>query len=68
MAPSHGSLGTENGHVGPHPSYIQVASSYIFQQKLEDLMIETGMSQAKEDNNRLQGVAWIDTVRKALRL
>ena len=58
----------ENGHVGPHPSYIQVAKPYIFEEKLQECMAVTGVTEAKEDNIRLLGVAWIDTLRKALHL
>ncbi len=31
-------------------------------------MIAIGVNEAKEDNVRLQGVTWIDNVRKALQL
>ena len=58
----------ENGHVGPHPSYIQLAKPYIFESKLQDCMAATGVTEAKEDNIRLQGIAWIDSLRKALHL
>lgn len=57
-----------NGAVGPHPSYIRIARPYYFEQKLQECMSQTGVSEAKEDSIRLQGVAWIDNVRKALRL
>ncbi|KAI9816241.1 MAG: RNA polymerase II C-terminal domain kinase beta subunit [Pycnora praestabilis] len=59
---------SDNDQIGPHPSFIQVAKPYIFEQKLQDSMIATGVTEAKEDNIRLQGVAWIDSVRKALQL
>lgn len=54
--------------VGPHPSFIQVAKPYVFEQKLQDCMTAIGVTEAKEDTIRLQGVTWIDNVRKALQL
>ena len=68
MAPVEPHESTENGHIGPHPSFIQVAKPYIFEQKLQECMTATGVTAAKEDNIRLQGIAWIDSVRKALQL
>ncbi|KAF7846200.1 hypothetical protein BT93_L4871 [Corymbia citriodora subsp. variegata] len=52
----------------PHPSYIQVAKPYIFEQDVQRCFVALETSEAKEDNIRLQGVSWIDTVRKALQL
>lgn len=57
-----------NNGVGPEPSVIQVAKPYIFEQKLQDCMTAIGASEAKEYNARLQGVLWIDGVRKTLQL
>ena len=68
MALTQSEIFVENGHVGPHPSYIQLAKPYIFEQKLQECMAATGVTEAKEDNIRLQGVAWIDSLRKALHL
>jgi CTD kinase subunit beta len=68
MAPVQSTDPAENGHVGPHPSYIQVAKPYIFEEKLQECMAVTGVTEAKEDNIRLLGVAWIDSIRKALHL
>lgn len=53
---------------GPHPSFIRVASPYIFEQKVQECLRALGSSEAKEDTIRLQGVMWIDNVRKALQL
>ncbi|KZF23369.1 cyclin-like protein [Xylona heveae TC161] len=53
---------------GPHPSFIQVAKPYMFEQEIEGCMRATGVNEAKEDTLRLQGVAWIDSVRKTLQL
>jgi CTD kinase subunit beta len=48
--------------------HLQVAKPYIFQQKIDDCLKETGVALAREDNIRLAGVQWIDNVRKALKL
>ncbi len=53
---------------GPHPSYIQVAKPFIFEQKVQSSVIATGANPQREDNYRLQGVQWIDDVRRALQL
>ena len=53
---------------GPHPSYIQIAKPYVFDHKLQECLEAAGITEAKEDSIRLQGVTWIDSVRKALRL
>lgn len=58
----------ENGDVGPHPSFIEVAKPFIFEQRLQGCMNAIGMTEAKEDAIRLQGVAWIDNVRRSLQL
>lgn len=57
-----------NGYVGPHPSYIEIAKPYIFEPKIQECLIGAGVSEAKDDSIRLQGVAWIDSVRKAMHL
>ncbi|KAK4692352.1 CTD kinase subunit beta, partial [Lecanoromycetidae sp. Uapishka_2] len=54
--------------VGPHPSYIEIAQPYIFQSTIQKSLAAAGMSEGKDDSIRLQGVAWIDSVRKALQL
>ncbi|KAL9084157.1 MAG: hypothetical protein Q9165_008205 [Trypethelium subeluteriae] len=53
---------------GPHPSFIEVAKPYIFEQELQESLTALGVSEQREDQMRLQGVAWIDRVRKALLL
>ena len=55
-------------HVGPHPSFIEIAKPYIFEQKVQECIAKIGMTEAKEDVVRLQGVAWIDNVRKSMQL
>ena len=54
--------------VGPHPSYIEVAKPYILQSRIQQCLADINMSDAKEANVRLQGVTWIDNVRRALQL
>ena len=63
----NGGAPDENG-VGPHPSFIQVANPYIFQQQIQSALDALGATEHKEDSIRLQGVHYIDSVRKALQL
>lgn len=53
---------------GPHPSYIHVARPFIFEQKIQNQIIASGTNPQREDIYRLQGVQWIDDVRRALQL
>ncbi|KAF2502835.1 cyclin [Lophium mytilinum] len=55
-------------HVGPHPSFIEIAKPYIFEQRLQEYLSAIGMNETREDAVRLQGVAWIDNVRKSMQL
>ena len=59
---------TVTRHVGPHPSFVKVAQPYMLEQQIRDLLAETGVTEAKEDAMRLQGVAYLDNVRKHLML
>lgn len=68
MAPSESHEITENNPVGPHPSFIQIARPYIFQHSVQECITLARSSDAKDDSIRLQGVAWIDSVRKAMHL
>ena len=68
MAPSQASDATEASLPGPHPSYIQIAKPYLFDLKIKECLLLAGVTEARDDNVRLQGVAWIDSVRKALHL
>ena len=68
MAPQQSVGSLVDVHVGPHPSYIKVAKPYIFEQRLEESIAGTGANSAKEVAARLQGVAWIDNVRRSLHL
>ena len=54
--------------VGPHPSYIEIAKPYILQSRIQKCLSDLSMTDAKEDAVRLQGVAYIDQVRRALQL
>lgn len=66
MAPASVTLAADQP--GPHPSYIQVAKPYLFEQKIQGQIIATGANPAREDTIRLQGVQWIDDTRRALQL
>ncbi|KAK6585239.1 hypothetical protein PZA11_001966 [Diplocarpon coronariae] len=54
--------------LGPHPSYINVAQVYLFQQQLQGRLVAIGANPTREDTFRLQGVQWINDVRTALQL
>lgn len=64
MAPTASS----DERVGPHPSYIEVAKPYILHSTITKSLSELHMTEGKEDAVRLQGVAWIDSVRRSLQL
>ncbi|KAL1795580.1 hypothetical protein ACET3X_005804 [Alternaria dauci] len=68
MAPAASPSERDPERVGPHPSYIEIAKPYILQSRMQKCLSEIHMSDAKEDAVRLQGVAWIDQVRRALQL
>lgn len=53
---------------GPHPSFIQVAKPYMFQQHVNTKLMIIGANPTREDQFRLQGVTWINDVRVALQL
>ncbi|KAI1931691.1 RNA polymerase II C-terminal domain kinase beta subunit [Ophidiomyces ophidiicola] len=53
---------------GPHPSFIQVANPYVFEKTVQECLAATGVNPQREDSVRLQGITWIDNVRKALHL
>lgn len=54
--------------VGPHPSHIQVAKPFLFQQQLQSQLVAIGTNPTREDIVRLHGVQWINEVRTALQL
>ncbi|KAF7173240.1 hypothetical protein CNMCM6106_007344 [Aspergillus hiratsukae] len=51
-----------------HPSFIQVAKPYIFEQTIQKCIAAMGINPLREEALRLQGVTWIDNVRRALYL
>ncbi|KAJ5792267.1 uncharacterized protein N7503_008245 [Penicillium pulvis] len=51
-----------------HPSFIQVARPYLFEQTIQDCIQALGINPLREESLRLQGVSWIDNVRKVLHL
>lgn len=59
---------TDLDRTGPLPSFIQVAKPYIFEHTIQECIRLTGVTQAREDQLRLSGVQWIDSVRRSLRL
>lgn len=68
MAPASVPEVIEFDRVGPHPSYIEIAKPYVFQATIQECLAAAGVSEAKDDSIRLQGVTWIDSARKALQL
>lgn len=52
----------------PHPSYIQVAKPFVFEQTIQECIAAIGVDPLREESLRLQGVTWIDNVRRALHL
>ncbi|KAH5301061.1 hypothetical protein HBI11_141010 [Parastagonospora nodorum] len=68
MAPVPSPTDRDRERVGPHPSYIEISKPYILQSRIHKCLSDINMSDAKEDIVRLQGVAWIDQVRRALQL
>ncbi|SMY21789.1 unnamed protein product [Zymoseptoria tritici ST99CH_1A5] len=61
--------------VGPHPSTIRVSAPYITQSAVEKRLQPSGLdaqerniAAAREDQFCLQGVTWLDNVRRALQL
>ena len=73
---------TSNGEakpIGPHPSTIRVSARYMSQAAVEKRLQqpaqngeldhqERSVAEAREDSMRLQGVTWIDNVRRSLQL
>ncbi|RAL11403.1 putative cyclin [Aspergillus homomorphus CBS 101889] len=51
-----------------HPSFIQVAKPYIFEQTIQRCIAAMGVNPLREESLRLQGVTWIDSVRRNLSL
>lgn len=70
LAASSAEKGEQGVHVGvgPHPSYIQVAKPFVFEQTVQDCLDTLGLVEAKDALGRVQGITYIDNVRKALSL
>ncbi|KAL2056337.1 hypothetical protein ABVK25_003360 [Lepraria finkii] len=68
MAPPQVADALDPDRVGPHPSYIEIARPYVFQHTITASLAAAGVSEAKDESIRLQGVAWIDSVRKYMQL
>ncbi|KAL8913206.1 MAG: hypothetical protein Q9172_007341 [Xanthocarpia lactea] len=68
MAPSQPTNPAEGSQPGPHPSYIQIAKPYIFESRIQECMLAAGINEARDEDIRLQAVAWIDNVRRAMHL
>lgn len=63
--------GSASGHPDAppiHPSFIQVAKPYIFEQTIQDSIHALRVNPMREQSLLLQGVLWIDNVRKVLHL
>ncbi|KAI5280705.1 RNA polymerase II C-terminal domain kinase beta subunit, partial [Ascosphaera aggregata] len=54
--------------LGPHPSFVLVARSYIFAPIIHDCLDYARSDPLREEAVRMQGITWIDNVRKALHL
>ena len=68
MAPTHITVKTVTGRLGPHPSYIEVAKPYIFENGIHECLSTSGGAETRDDKARLEGVAYIDSVRRKLHL
>lgn len=68
MAPAHITVKTADGKLGPHPSYIEVAKPFIFENRIIECLTTGGLSETRDDKIRLEGITWIDNVRRALHL
>ena len=51
-----------------HPSFIQVAKPYIFEQTIQKCIAAMGVNPLREESLRLQGVTWLDNIRRVLYL
>ena len=51
-----------------HPSFIEVARPYVFEETIQGCIAAMGGNHTREESLRLQGVAWIENVRTALHL
>lgn len=61
--------------IGPHPGNVAIPTNFLSQDKIDSLLYsratdeaERSLIEAKEDSLRLKGVAWIDSVRRAMQM
>ena len=59
---------SERSSIGPHPSFVQLATPYLSESHIQASLRDVGSDEARDISLRLQGVAWIDNVRRALQL
>ncbi|KAL8765240.1 MAG: hypothetical protein Q9209_007633 [Squamulea sp. 1 TL-2023] len=68
MSPLQPSDPLDGNQPGPHPSYIQIAKPYVFESRIQECILAAGITEARDEDIRLQAVAWIDTVRRVMHL
>lgn len=68
MVPTDTSVKMADGRHGPHPSYIEVAKPFIFETRIRECLTSNGLAESRDDKVRLEGISWIDSVRKSLHL
>jgi len=54
--------------IGPHPSYIETTRLFVLQPEIDASLEALGMTEARDMAVRLHGVAFIDQLRKAMKL
>lgn len=68
MAPMPPTSAESEGLAGPKPSLIEVAKPYVFEEGIRSALEAVGMPNSREDQIRMNGVLWIDQVRRVLQL
>lgn len=56
------------GRAGPHPSYVELARPFMFEERIQQCWRKARVSSAEEAKVRIQAIGWIDSVRKQMRL
>jgi len=54
--------------IGPHPSYIETTRLFVLQPEIDASLEALGMTEARDMAVRLHGVAFIDQLRKSMKL
>jgi CTD kinase subunit beta len=54
--------------VGPHPGLVIVCKDFVFQDEIDACLKAIGMDGPRDTTARLNGVAWLDKVRRALNM